>query len=63
MKAYLEQYLALESAVKGEKKLWVKRNIYQPYIKEFDAGGPNGVELTSLLEVRVYFVPSRCHFD
>ena len=51
MSTYLPRYLALENNVKGEKKLWVKKHVFESYVREFGSDGPNGVQLHSLLEV------------
>jgi hypothetical protein len=53
LQKFLDEYLAAESSnkKKGAKKAWVKANIYYKYIAEFEADGPGGPNLSSLLKV------------
>ena len=49
-----DEYLAAESSnkKKGAKKAWIKENVYYKYITEFEADGPEGPNLASLLKVQ-----------
>ena len=54
LQKFLDEYLAAESSnkKKGAKKAWIKANVYYKYIKEFQADGPQGPNLSSLLKVQ-----------
>jgi hypothetical protein len=52
LEGFLDRYLAVNAVKKGDKKNWVKKNIYPDYIKHFDSERPEGPNLSSLLKVR-----------
>lgn len=56
LRKYLDEYLAAESSntKKGSKKRWVKQHVYYKYVEEFKSDGPNGPNLSSLFEVRLF---------
>jgi hypothetical protein len=50
MLPYLERYMTASSA-HGDKKKWVKDNVYPEFLKKYDSAGPRGPNLSSLLTV------------
>jgi hypothetical protein len=54
LQKFLDEYLAAEPSnkKKGAKKAWIKENVYYKYITEFEADGPEGPNLASLLKVQ-----------
>lgn len=51
LEGFLDRYLAVNAVKKGDKKNWVKKNIYPNYIKYFNSEGPERPNLSLLLKV------------